>query len=81
MVSFTVELKISSFDNSYMLDALEWIKTNYGTILDEAEAIGEKKEIVLNIPYDSYDDAVSTLIAFKTHFAERLETFNLKMAK
>lgn len=70
--------KITSTDDSEMLDALLWLKDNFGTKIHSAQGIGDTKEISYGIVEATFNDNVDSIVALKAQFGVRLKwTFTM----
>ena len=77
MVSYTVYGKITSVNDNEMLNAMEWLATNYGGKMQTAQAVGETKVLGFHIDEISFVDAVATITALKSQYTTRLAEYNL----
>ena len=75
---FQIIGQITSTNDSEMLDALLWLKDNYGTKIHSAQGIGDTKEISYRIIEPTFNDTVTSIAALKTQFGIRLKwTFTM----
>jgi len=72
MVEYMTTFEITSTTDSEMLDALEWIKDNHNSKVNNANASGITKSISVNLVDATFENAVTTVTAFKTQFTTRL---------
>jgi len=78
-MEFQMNGKITSADNSEMLNALLWLKNNYGTKVHNASATKSTKAIRFGLVETTFNDAVNSIMALKTQFGERLIDFDFIM--
>lgn len=76
-MEYQVSGEVTSVDDVEMLAVLEWLKDNYGTEINNAQAIGKTKQVIFNLTMSSFADAVTTITALKTQFGVRLVEYNL----
>lgn len=77
-MEFQINGKITSADDNEMLNALLWLKDNYGTKIHSAQGIGDTNAISYGIVEITFNDTVATITALKAQFGERLKwTFTM----
>ena len=77
MVEYIVIGKITSVDDTEMLDAMNWLATNYGGKMTNAQATGATKMLTFSITETAYNDAVATITAIKAQYTTRLIEYDL----
>lgn len=78
-MEYQIHGKITSADDAEMLSVLEWLKDNYGTKINDAQATGSTKEIWFGLTEATFAEAVTTITALKAQFSARLIEYNLSM--
>ena len=71
--------KITSANDNEMLDALLWLKDNYGAKIHDAQGTGSTKEIRVGLVETTFIDTVTSIMALKTQFGERLVDYDFIM--
>lgn len=74
MTVFKIEGNITASTETELLGDMDWLATNYGTKIGEAQAFGESLSLRFAITENTYNDASTTLNALKTQFTTRLGT-------
>lgn len=72
-MEYQIHGKITSADDAEMLDALLWLKNNYGTKIHDAHGDGTTKEIRFGVVEPTFNDNVASITALKTQFGARLK--------
>lgn len=77
-MEYQINGKITSTNDNEMLNALLWLKDNYGTKISSAQGIGDTKEISYGIVEATFNDTVTSITALKAQFGARLKwTFTM----
>lgn len=78
-MEFQIIGKITSTNDTEMLDTLLWLKDNYGTKINNAQATGSTKEIRFSFFEATFNDTVTSITALKTQFTTRLIEYDFIM--
>lgn len=78
-MEYQINGKITSTNDTGMLNALLWLKDNYGTKIHSAQGIGSTKEIQFGIVETTFNGAVTIITSLKAQFTTRLIEYNLSM--
>lgn len=78
-MEFQITGRITSADDTEMLNALLWLKDNYGTKIHSGSGTGSTRVININLAEPTFNDNVTTIIALKAQFGARLEEWHFIM--
>lgn len=80
-MEFQIIGKITSANDTEMLEALLWLKDNYGAKIHDAQGTGSTKEIQFGFVEPTFNDTVASIMALKAQFSERLIDYDFIMSQ
>lgn len=80
-MEYQITGRITSANNTEMLDALLWLKDNYGTKIHSGQGTKSTKIITFDVIEPTFNDNVTTIVALIAQFGERLEEWRFTMSQ
>lgn len=80
-MEYQINMEITSANDAEMLDALLWLKDNYGTKVLSGQGVASTKEISLGLIEATFNDTVTAITALKAQFGARLIEYKFIMSQ
>lgn len=81
MAEYTVIIGITNETDSEALDALEWLKTEYGSDMKNVGFQSSSRLIRGNLIRTSFNDSVTAIQDLKTEFTDRLTQYDFHVTE